>query len=247
MITRFLFPLLGALLLAAPASADRILVAVAANFLTTAQDISALFEADTGHDVDLVHGSTGNLFAQIMAGAPYDVFLSADTERPARLAEAGRAATDGVKPYATGFLALVHGARTEPGTLDDILARDGLRIAIADPDIAPYGGAARDVLQEFRGAEWQRDLAYGESVGQAFAFVATGNADAGLVALSQALSYGEEIWVMEVPDDLHDPIYQDAVLLTRAAESAAAREFYDFLGSEDVTRILMAAGYEAPL
>lgn len=246
MIVRILLPLLGLLALASPALADRITVAVAANFLTTAQDITAIFEADTGHEVDLVHGSTGKLYAQIVAGAPFDLFLSADDERPALLAQNGLAATDGVKPYATGYLALVHGATTEPGTLDAILARDGLRIAIADPDIAPYGSAARDVLREFRGPDWARDLAYGESVGQAFAFVATGNADAGLVALSQALTYQSEIWMMEVDPELHDPIFQDAVLLKRAEDNAAARAFFDFLGSEEVINILLAAGYEAP-
>ena len=247
MIKRILIPFLGLLMLAGPALADRVTVAVASNFLTTAEDISAIFSAQTGHEVDLVHGSTGKLFAQIMAGAPFDVFLSADTDRPARLLAAGRATVDDVKPYATGYLALVHGVSTAPGTLDEILAREGLRIAIADPDIAPYGAAARDVLQEFRGPDWQRDLVYGESVGQAFAFVATGNADAGLVALSQALTFQGDLWVMEVSPELHDPIYQDAVLLARAADNTAARAFFDFLGSETAGNILMAAGYEAPL
>jgi len=247
MIARGFLSIFGLLMLANAAVADRITVAVAANFLTTAQDISAIFSAETGHDVDIVHGSTGKLFAQIMAGAPFDVFLAADTVRPARLVAAGRATSADVKPYATGALALVHGAGTAPGALDEILAREDLRIAIADPEIAPYGSAARDVLREFRGPDWQRDLVYGESIGQTFAFVATGNAGAGLVALSQALTYEGEIWVMEVSQDLHDPIYQDAVLLARAADNPTAQAFFDFLSSEIAINILIAEGYEAPL
>ncbi|MCG6902850.1 MAG: molybdate ABC transporter substrate-binding protein [Rhodobacter sp.] len=229
-----------------PAFADRITVAVASNFLTTARDISAVFEAETGHEVALVHGSSGKLFAQITAGAPYDVFLSADRARPERLAETGRAVAGSVKPYAYGRLALVHGAKTAPATLDQILSRTDLRIAIADPAIAPYGVAAREVLREFRGPTWAQDLVYGESVGQAFAFVATGNADAGLVALAQAKTYQGDLWVLEVPEDLHDPIEQDAALLTRAGNNAAARGFLDFLGADFSRDLLIAQGYGVP-
>lgn len=246
-MTRRMFPFfLWLVAMAQPALADRITVAVAANFLTTAQDISAAFSAETGHEVALVHGSTGKLFAQITAGAPYDVFLSADAARPERLAQAGRVAERGIRPYAIGHLALVHGAATEPGALDEILSRTGLRIAVADPAIAPYGAAARDVLRAFRGEDWRRDLVYGESVGQAFAFVATGNADAGLVALSQAMTYQGDLWVLPVPDDLHAPIRQDAALLTRAEASVTARAFLDFLGTEFTRDILLAQGYEVP-
>ena len=244
---RRMFPLVFWLLAVAhPALADRITVAVASNFLTTAQDISAAYSAQTGHEVALVHGSTGKLFAQIVAGAPYDVFLSADAARPERLAQAGRVAETGIKPYAIGHLALVHGSSTGPGSLNEILTRPGLRIAVADPAIAPYGAAARDVLREFRGEEWRRNLVYGESVGQAFAFVATGNADAGLVALSQAMTYQGDLWSLTVPDELHAPIRQDAALLKRAENSEAARAFLEFLGGEFTREILLAQGYEVP-
>ncbi len=230
-----------------PAGADRITVAVAANFLTTARDISAAYSAETGHEVALVHGSTGKLFAQIVAGAPFDLFLSADAARPARLAESGRLA-DGLPPrtYAIGRLSLVHGDKTEPGTLEEILSRPDLRIAVADPAVAPYGGAARDVLRTFRQDGWDRGLLRGESVGQAFAFVATGNADAGLVALAQALTFDREIWAVEVPETLHEPILQDAVLLKRAGDNDAALAFLDFLGRPIATEIMAAAGYRIP-
>ena len=246
MMRCFLTLILWFMATATPALADRITVAVAANFLTTARDISAAFSAETGHEVALVHGSTGKLFAQIVAGAPYDLFLSADAARPERLDQAGRVAPDGIRPYAIGRLALVHGQRTGPGALDEILARPGLRIATADPAIAPYGAAARDVLRGVRGDDWRRDLVYGESVGQAFAFVATGNADAGLVALSQAMTYQGDLWVLSVPDDLHEPIRQDAALLKRAEGKAAARAFLEFLGTDFTRDILLAQGYEVP-
>lgn len=228
--------------LGSAAQAERLTVAVASNFLTTARDIAAVFEAETGHEVALVHGSTGKLFAQIRAGAPFDVFLSADQERAARVRDEGRA-VDGPKTYAEGRLALVHGARTAPGTLEQILGGAGLRIAIADPAVAPYGVAARDLLQELRGADWDAGIVLGESVGQAFTFVATGNADAGLVALAQAMTFEGEIWVLDVDPARHSPIRQDAVWLQRAAGSPAAAAFWDFLFAPFAQDLIEGAGY----
>lgn len=224
------------------AEAERITVAVASNFLTTARDIAAVFEAETGHDVALVHGSTGKLFAQIRAGAPFDVFLAADQARPARLAETD-AGAGAPRTYAVGRLALVHGPRTAPGTLDEILRRPGLRFAIADPAVAPYGVAARDLLQGQLGAGWDGSVVLGESVGQAFTFVATGNADAGLVSLAQARTFEGEIWVLEVDPSRHSPIRQDALLLRRAAESEAAAAFLAFLYGPFAASLIAAAGY----
>lgn len=234
--------LLSLVLCLSPAHADQITVAVASNFLVTARDVVAAFEAETGHEVDLVHGSTGKLFAQIRSGAPFDVFLSADVARPARLAETGMAVD--VKPYAIGRLALVHGEGTEPGAFNEILARPGLRFAIADPAVAPYGVAARAVLQARLGAAWDRDVVLGESVGQAFTFVATGNADAGLVALSQAKTFDGALWVLRVAASEHDPIQQDAALLVRGADKPAAQAFYEFLSTDFARFILIDAGYE---
>ncbi|KMW57436.1 Molybdenum ABC transporter, periplasmic molybdenum-binding protein ModA [Candidatus Rhodobacter oscarellae] len=238
--------LLAAAGAARPAMAERVTVAVAANFLTTARDVAAVFSAQTGHEVDLVHGSTGKLFAQIRAGAPFDVFLSADAARPARLREVGEVAEGGIATYAIGRLALVHGERTKPGTLDEILARPSLRFAIADPAVAPYGAAARDVLRAERGATWQSNVVMGESVGQAFTFVATGNVDAGLVALAQARTFEGDIWVLELPDARHAPIQQDAALLKRAAANPAARAFLEFLSAPFARQIISDAGYEVP-
>ena len=237
--------LLFLMTLTSSAQAESVRVAVASNFLTTAKDIAAVFEAETGHEVEIVHGSTGKLFAQIRAGAPFDVFLSADQARASRLMDVGDGAAQ--KAYAIGRLALVHGARTEPGELAEIMVRPGLRFAIADPAVAPYGVAARTVLRDRLGEGWDNNVVLGESVGQAFAFVVTGNADAGLIALAQARTYDGELWVLEVPRHLHDPILQDAILLSRAAEAEAALAFYDFLSKPFAQEILAEAGYEAPV
>lgn len=232
--------------LAGSAHAERITVAVAANFLTTAREISAVFEAQTGHDVSLVQGSTGKLYAQIINGAPYDLFLSADTLRPALLADQGRVASGGLKPYALGRLALTHKARLAPGTLHEVLARPGVRLAIADPAVAPYGAAAEMMLRRIRGGNWAHELVIGESVGQAFAFLATGNVDAAIVGLAQARGLDGSFQTLPVPSHLHESIRQDAALLVRSAEVETAWAFYEFLGSSSALRILGAAGYGVP-
>ena len=246
MMSRFTVLVLIAVSHAASANAERITVAVAANFLTTAQDISAAFEAETGHDVVLAHGSTGKLYAQIVNGAPYDLFLSADQLRPVRLAEQDWVAEGGLKPYALGRLVLACRPSLAAGALEEILTRPGLRLAIADPAVAPYGVAAASVLRRMREGNWARGLVFGESVGQAFAFVATGNADAALIGLAQAQSLNGGGQQLLVPESLHPPIRQDAVLLIRAADSEAAWAFYEFLGSGVASRILNAAGYGVP-
>jgi molybdate transport system substrate-binding protein len=231
-------------LIAAPAVARRVTVAVAANFLTTAEALAQGFEAETGDEVALVHGSTGKLYAQVVAGAPFDVFLSADADRPARLMTGGRALD--TMPYALGRLVLVLRDAGNAGPLDDVLARTDLRLAIADPAVAPYGLAAREVLERVRGEGWRADLVFGESVGQAFAFIATGNVDGGLVAFSQTQDSAVALTQIEVPGDLHAPIRQDAVLLARAGGNATALAFFEYLGSPAARAIIADAGYGVP-
>ncbi len=234
------------LMLATAAQSGRTTVAVATNFLPTAQDVSTAFTAETGHEVVLVHGSTGKLYAQIVAGAPYDVFLSADADRPARLGNSGLLAEGSPKPYAIGRLALVHVDPDIEGTIETILARNDLRIAIADPTVAPYGSAAISLLHSVHGNDWDGNIVLGESVAQAFAFVATGNADVGLVAMSLALSHSDRIQFLEVPETLHESIRQDAALLNRPELSAAAYAFFEFLDHPVAVAIMRAAGYGVP-
>ena len=213
--------------IAGPATAGEVTVAHAANFTRPLKAIAAAFTAETGHDVRAISGSTGLLYAQILRGAPFDVFLAADTERPARLAAQGR----GQAPfaYAYGRLVLLGGDRLA-------LKRTDLHaVAIANPDVAPYGRAALETLQAL-GAN--PPLVYGENVAQAYAMVASGSAQLGLIARSHA---GGEGWL--VPSELHSPIRQDAIRLTEAPEDEA---FLAFLQSPAAREIIQSFGYEPP-
>lgn len=224
------------ILAALPLRAERALVAVAANFLAPAEVLAAHYTADTGHQIDLASGSTGQHYAQILHGAPYDLFLSADAERP-ELLEAQGLASDRVT-YALGRLALV-------GTESLQTLPEARFIAIANPDLAPYGRAAREVLQTV--GLWdslEPRIVQGQNVGQAFGMVASGNAQAGLVALSQAQGLDAPFW--PVPSDLHAPIRQDAVLLDRGRGNPVAVGFLAFLTTDTARALIETAGYTAP-
>ena len=228
---------------ALPARAERVAVAVAANFTDAAKEIGAAFEAATGHDVVFSFGSTGQLFAQIGKGAPFDVFLAADRARPARAEGAGLTVSGSRVTYATGRLVLFSrdpNRVTGPNALD---AADLTRLAIANPKTAPYGAAAVAVLKALgRYEALAGRLVRGSNIAQAYQFVATGNADLGFVALSQViLTEGGSRWV--VPEDLHPPIAQDAVLLKRGAANPAARAFLTFLRGAKARAIEHAFGY----
>ncbi len=241
-------PLLLLLSLAAPAAAEEAVVAVAANFTEVVERLEADFERDSGHTVTFVAGSTGKLYAQITNGAPFDVFLSADQERPERLEKERLAVAGSRFTYATGRLALWS---SEPGRVGGDGAatlRQGefRRLAIANPALAPYGAAAKETLEKL--GLWDRfkdRIVMGETIGQAHAMVASGNAELGFVALSSVLSPRTATkgsrW--DVPPDLHAPIHQDAVLLSRAAGNAAARGFLDFLRSEKARAVIRSYGY----
>ena len=237
------------LLTGAGAQGDEVLAAVATNFLNVASQLEPEFEAQTGHDLRLVAGSTGKLYAQIVNGAPFEVFLAADQERPARLVAEGLALEASRRSYAEGRLALwsprsefvaADGART-------LRAAEFRRLAIANPDLAPYGLAAREVLANL-GLERQLKgrLVLGENIGQTLALVATGNAELGFVALSQLGSLRGRVngshWI--VPRSLHSPIRQDAVLLAHAAERPGARAFLDYLRTPAVKDRIRSHGYD---
>ncbi len=236
----------AALLLSASLQAEVATVAVAANFLVPMQTLAAVFEDRTGHELVLVPGSTGQLYAQILNGAPFDAFLAADADRPARLVDNGLAVGGSRFTYARGRLALWS---ADPGAFDDrgierLTGGDFRHVAIASPELAPYGAAARQVLEQLDVWEALRSrTAVGQSIGQAFAMTATGNAELGLVALSQALAYDGPASYVTVPPEFHEPIEQDAVLLDRGADNAAAAAFIEFLQSAEASRIVRDAGY----
>lgn len=235
-------------LLSMAAKADSLLVAVASNFTLTVQKIAAKFETTTGHDVLISSASTGKLYVQITNGAPFDVFLAADVARPKRLESDGLGVPGTRHAYAFGRLVLW--SRNEfPGDLNcqERLRAGGFgRLAIANPDTAPYGAAARQTLVQF--GAWERvrpHLVIGENISQTLQFVASGNASLGFVALSQLdnehLPKAHCQWI--VPTDMHDPIEQQAILLKRAADKPVARAFLQFLHGEAGRAIIEHSGY----
>jgi molybdate transport system substrate-binding protein len=228
------------------AQADDATVAVAANFQPVLERLAEQYEKDTGHRLRISSGSTGKLYAQIVNGAPYDVLLAADRARPTRLGQQGLGIAESQFTYVIGRLALI--GATDERLLDDAaatLAQGSVRaIAIANPALAPYGKAAREVLDALGVADHLRDrIVMGENVGQAYTLVATGNADLGLVALSLAMSAGADRY-LPVSGDLHAPIRQDAILLAHGAGNPAATGFMAFLRDDPGARaLIVAAGF----
>lgn len=229
-------------LLSCVAAADEVRVAVAANFVAVAERLSADFSQRQGDTVRLHAGSSGQLFAQITQGAPYDVFLSADAARPEALIERELAVPGTAFAYAFGRLVLW--SRAGDGELGPVVLDDPAMqpIAIANPALAPYGAAALDVLERLGAANGVK-LVRGNSITQAFQFVAAGHAPLGFVARSQLHdTLPGARWL--VPAHLHRPIAQYAVLLGSADDRAAAAAFLDFLRSDGARRLIVAAGYD---
>jgi len=234
----------------APADDARtVRVAVASNFRGVQEALAEAFGERTGHRVVASSGSTGTLHAQIVNGAPFHVLLAADTLRPARLEAEARAVPGSRFTYALGRLVL-WGSQAGPGRAEvgpGLLASPGLeRLALANPRTAPYGAAAAQVLERF-GLPTAAGplLVTGESVQQAWQFARTGAVDGALVALS--LVAGEPLgsyWV--VPDSLHAPLRQDAVLLGGAAGHGPALAYLAFLRTPEARAIIRAAGYGLP-
>ena len=232
------------------AQADEVRVAVAANFATPLKTLAAEFEKESGHTLALSAGASGKLYAQIKSGAPFDVFLSADDETPARLEKEGDAVSGSRFTYAVGRLVLWS---AQPNTVDAqgaVLKTGNFKhLALAAPHLAPYGAAAVQTLTQLGLlAALQPRFVQGESIGQTYSFVGSGNAELGFVALSQVFENGRinqgSGWI--VPASLHEPLRQDAVLLTRSRDKAAARALLAFLQGSKARGLIRAFGYEAP-
>jgi molybdate transport system substrate-binding protein len=216
--------------------ADDVRVAVATNFSGTIDRLAAHFAQDANAKVIVSKGSTGKLYAQIRLGAPYDVFLAADRERPAKLVEQGIARDGSQFTYAKGTLVLVTRNPACRGAKVELLA--ARRVALANPSLAPYGTAAREALVSLGlWEELEKRVAFGENIGQAHALFATGNADVALIAASQRQA-GET--VCPIDPSLHQPIRQDAV---RLSDKRIAHRFLEFLQSADADAIIAADGY----
>lgn len=216
-------------------------VAVASNFLTAETELARAFEARTGYRVLTSSGSTGKLFAQIEQGAPFDIFLAADTVRPRKLIELGLAPQNSYFIYATGRLALWSPAAVSAEAVKAMLLKKHYKyLAIANPKTAPYGVAAMEAMQAL---DVTGNLVYGENIAQTWQFVETGHAELGFVALSQIIGRDSEGAYWPVPAKLHRPIRQGAVALGPGAEREPVRAFLKFLKSSEGRAIIASYGY----
>jgi molybdate transport system substrate-binding protein len=236
------------LLLVFDTSAEEVQVAVAANFAAPMQAIATAFEKESGHKAQLAFGSTGKFYAQIKNGAPFQMLLAADDETPAKL-EGERLAVSGTRfTYAVGRLALWSAREGVVDAKGEVLAKGGYgHLAIANPKLAPYGAAAIEVLQRLGLLQAiQPKLVQGENIAQTHQFVAHGSAELGFVALSQVMKEGRlgagSVWI--VPDTLHTPIRQDAILLLPGKGSAAAGALLTYLKSDKARTIIRSFGYD---
>lgn len=223
-------------------------VAVAANFAEPMQAMAAMLEKDTGHTLRITVGATGKLYAQIRHGAPFDVLLAANVEVPQALERDGLARPDSRFTYARGRLVLWSAKINRVDPSGDVLHRADLgKVAFANPKVAPYGEAAVQAMERLGlGKALAPRLVQGESIGQTYGFVHSGNADVGFVALSQVVDGGKlksgSMWLL--PQTLHEPIAQDAVLLQRGAHNAAAQALLQLLRSDKGRALIRAYGYD---
>jgi molybdate transport system substrate-binding protein len=235
------------------ASAQGLTVAAASDLQAVLPVIASQFEKDTGQPIGLTFGSSGNFFAQIRNGAPFDVFLSADIDYPRRLEGEGQAEPGSLYKYATGHIVLW--TRTDSG----IDVRRGLsvltdarvhRVAIANPEFAPYGRAAVAALRhEQLYDRVQAKMVLGENISQAAQFTESGNAEVGILSLSLALAAtlrGSGTYV-EIPESWYPPIEQAAIVLRSSQQKSLARRFIDYLKTPEIVRIMQSYGFAVPM
>jgi molybdate transport system substrate-binding protein len=245
--TKLVLLLLGTLL-AAQVHAAEVKVAVAANFAKTLEDITVQFEKDTGHKVLATPGATGKFYAQIINGAPFEVLISADDETPRKLAKEAKAIAETQFTYAIGTLALWSPDTNLVDQGGGVLKTDKFKfLAIANAKVAPYGQAAVQTMLKLGVlTKIEPRVVQGENIAQTYQFVTSGNAQLGFVALSQITENGKvksgSAW--SVPQEFHDQIKQDAILLNNGKDSIAARALLDYLKSDKAKKIIASYGYK---
>lgn len=238
------------LVFASGAMADEVKVAVAANFTAPIQALAPAFEKATGHKLVASFGATGQFYAQINNGAPFEVLLSADDSTPAKLENEGATVPGSRFTYAIGSLVLWSANPTYLDGSDAALKAGQFKhLAIANPKAAPYGLAAAQVLAKLGLSEAVKGkLVEGQNITQAHQFVATGNAELGFVALSQVYKDGQLVsgsaWI--VPESMYEPIKQDAVILKPGANNPAAAALVEYLKSPEAAKVIESFGYKLP-
>ena len=244
---KLVLSLLGAVLTAHVHAAE-VKVAVAANFAKTLEEISVQFEKDTGHKVLATPGATGKFYAQIVNGATFEVFISADDETPRKLAKEAKAIAETQYTYAIGTLALWSPDANLVDQGGGVLKTDKFKfLAIANAKVAPYGQAAvQTMLKLGLLTKLEPRVVQGENIAQTHQFVTSGNAQLGFVALSQIIENGKvksgSAWI--VPQEFHDQLKQDAILLNTGKDSVAAKALLDYLKSDKAKKIIAAYGYK---
>lgn len=245
---RTFLALFAGLTFSASALAEDVQVAVAANFTAPIQAIAPAFAKDTGHTLVAAFAATGQLYAQIHNGAPFEVYLAADDSTPAKLESTGLGVAGSRFTYAMGSLVLWSAKADYIDGSDAVLkANQFQHLAIANPKAAPYGLAATQVLDKLGlTAQVKSKLVEGQNITQAYQFVSTGNAELGFVALSQVYKDGKvtggSAWI--VPAELHDPIKQDAVILNKGRDNPAAVALVDYLKGPKAAAIIQTYGYQ---
>jgi molybdate transport system substrate-binding protein len=229
-----------------PAAAAEINVAVAANFTEAAKEIAAAFERKTGNKVLLSFGSSGQFYTQISQDAPFQVFLSADQERPEKAVAEGFAVPDSRFTYAVGKLVLWSRDPKVVTGADTLKQGAFSEIALANPTAAPYGAAAIETMKALGVYDaLQPKIVQGNNIAQTFQFIDTGNAELGFVALSQVVDRSEgSRWLVSA--SLYAPIKQDAVLLKKGAGNEAAKAFLAFLKGPEAAAVEAKFGYGTP-
>jgi molybdate transport system substrate-binding protein len=237
------FGLFAGLAISAQAIAGQTNIAVAANFTDAAKEIAVAFKAKTGHEAVLSFGATGALYIQITQDAPFEILLSADTERPKKLVDEGLGIAASRFTYAVGKLVLWSKNADLIKGEETLKSGAFTKVAIANPTTAPYGAAAVETLKALKLDQVvQPKIVQGNSIAQTFQFIDTGNAELGFIALSQLAGKTEgSRWM--VPQTLYSPIKQDAVLLKKGASSEAAAAFMTFLKGAEARAIIEKYGY----
>jgi molybdate transport system substrate-binding protein len=237
---------LGLALFGCQAKAEEVKIAVAANFTDASREIATLFAKATGHTPKISYGSTGKLYSQIEHGAPFELFLAADTKRPIKAEREGLAVAASRFVYAKGKLVLwsIKPDLFESG--EHYLKHANFEhLALANPKTAPYGLAAEQVMQHLGVLkQLTPKLVKGDSIAQTFQFSATGNANAGFIAMAQIKAWqGDKGTLWEIPADYYAPIEQAAILLKKGEDNPAAIAYLEFLKSDEVREVIERYGY----
>jgi len=238
---------LFSLVLGIPAvKAADIRVASAANFYPTLSKIKSRFEKNTEHRVTIIRGSTGKLYAQIINGAPYDMFLSADSVRVDKLVTLGVADNDESLVYAIGQLAVWNPKANSPQQVkEQLLSNNIKKLAVANPRTAPYGKAAIETLKNMGlYGKLKSKLVFGENISQTLQFVQSGAADLGFVARAHMKDRYDESQYWNITENQHQPIKQKMIVLKKSKHINAARAFMHFLQQNEIKQLIKNDGYQ---